>query len=110
MTASEEIQARRAEAFAVARDIVTEWRASGRRSTTAGITSKMKQLGMLNLEMLGLAANKEFWEHATASGLVKVEQQANGHWFVLLPGEQLSDFDVQLKPEAEPASLAHDLE
>jgi len=109
MTASEEINARRAEAFTVARDIVVEWRASGRRSTTAGVTSKMKQLGTLDLELLGLGANKEFWEQATASGLLSVEQQANGHWFVLLPGEQLSDFDVQPKVDTHAVS-AHDPE
>jgi hypothetical protein len=70
----------------------------------------MKQRGMLDLETLGMGANKEFWEQATASGLVHVEQQANGHWLVLLPGEKLSDFDVQLKTEADPTVVAHDME
>lgn len=102
MTTSEDINDRRAQAFAYARDTVREWRQSGRRTTTAGVTSVMKQAGHMDLELLGIPANKDFWEHAAASGLVNLEQQSNGHWFVLLPGEDLADFDVSASPEARP--------
>lgn len=102
MTTSEDINDRRAQAFMFARDTVRAWRQTGRRTTTAGVTSVMKQAGQMDLELLGLTANKDFWDHAAASGLVEVEQQTNGHWYVLLPGEKLADFEVPNTPEALP--------
>ncbi|WP_182525122.1 hypothetical protein [Nocardioides dongkuii] len=93
MTTGEDINARRNEAFAATCEIVRDWRNSGRRTTTAGLTSTLKIDGILDIESLGMATNREFWEQATALGFLSVQQQSNGHRFVLLPGEQLSDFE-----------------
>lgn len=80
--------------------MVAEWRTSGRHTTTAGITSALKATGVLDLPSLGLASNREFWELAGRSGMLRLEQQVNGHWMILLPGESMADIVPQPSRDA----------
>ena len=92
MTSIEELAARRHSAFQSARLVVEEWRASGRRTTTAGVTSALRASGVLDLADLEMTSNREFWDLAVQSGLLARVQQPNGHPLLLLPGEVLADF------------------
>lgn len=75
--------------FETLRALVAEWRAAGRKTTTAGITSVLLSRHLLDIEALGFSSHQDFWEAAERAGVVRRERLPNGHWFVLLPGEDL---------------------
>lgn len=91
MTTVEELAEKRTAAFAALTSLVSQWRATGRKTTTAGITSALKVDGILDLHDLAFKTNHQFWDAAVGSGVVVREQLSNGHWFLLLPGESLQD-------------------
>ena len=89
MTNEVEPVADRERVFETLREIVAEWRAAGRKTTTAGITSVLVSRHLLDTEALGFSSHQDFWEAAERAGVARRERLPNGHWFVLLPGEDL---------------------
>lgn len=79
-------------AFRRLADIVREWRASGRTTTTAGIKSALQASPEgFDERTLGFSTFAEFLEAADAAGYVGRLRQPNGHWLVTLPGEAAED-------------------
>lgn len=101
--------AERDAAYTHLRELLRTWTAAGRKTTTAGITSALKQSAVLDLVRLGFRSNAEFWEEAERRELVTRHRLDNGHWYVTMPGEPVpTDFATKqhAAPPTEDPSLA----
>jgi hypothetical protein len=68
--------------------IVRDWRERGRKTTTAGLKSALQQANPdFSEKTYGYATFRELVQAATAAGHLRVQKLANGHTYVLLPGE-----------------------
>lgn len=83
----EDLQVLRDRSFGALISLMKSWSETGRKTTTAGVTSALKQAGDLDLTALGFESNLEFWAAAEERGLVRRSRLANGHWYATLPGE-----------------------
>lgn len=90
MTIQNEIAAERQQVFTALTNLLLDWRANDRKTTTAGVTSALIKSGSLDLERLGFPSNAAFWEAAEEVGVIHRERLETGHWLVLLPGESFA--------------------
>lgn len=98
-------------AFAALTDVIREWRATSRMTTTAGIKPALQKAvpGGFNEADLGFRDFREFLEAGEKAGYLKLQQLPNRHWVVLLPGETLAAaIGVEATP-ARPSSSPDDL-
>ena len=82
-----DIDAPREAALKLAVEVVSAWRRDGRVTTTAGLSSALKQSG-IEPKALGFPAFKDFWQFAEDRQMICRHREPNGHWLVLLPGEE----------------------
>lgn len=83
-----EIQA----AFELLVKTVSSWRQSGRKTTSAGVKSGMRELDpAFDESALGFADFSSFLEEAAGCGKISKYRQPNGHWLILMPGEEPSE-------------------
>jgi hypothetical protein len=79
--------------FAAVVDVIREWRATGRMTTTAGVKSALQQKAPdgFDEKTLGFPDFRAFVQAGQAAGHFQLQQLPSGHWVILLPGETLQD-------------------
>lgn len=74
-------------------DMVREWRADSRLTTTAGLKSALVRTtgGQFDEKRWGYRTFRDFLTELAAGGWVELSQLPTNHWLVLLPGEVQED-------------------
>ncbi|WGU90247.1 hypothetical protein FAM23877_11440 [Propionibacterium freudenreichii] len=94
-----DIDAPREDALKLAVEVVSAWRRDRRVTTTAGLGSALKQSG-IEPKSLGFPTFKDFWQFAEDRKMIRRYRASNGHWLVLLPGEDAPDPQTGVPPRA----------
>ncbi|CEH10539.1 Protein of unknown function [Propionibacterium freudenreichii] len=99
-----DIDAPREAALKLAVEVVSAWRRDGRVTTTAGLSSALKQSG-IEPKSLGFPAFKDFWQFAEERKMIFRHRAPSGHWLIMLPGEDAPDPDAIPTRVASPRTL-----
>jgi hypothetical protein len=97
--------------FAAVVDVIRDWRAAGRMTTTAGVKSAIQQKtpGGFDEKNLGFPDFRSFVQAGQQAGHFRLQRLPTGHWAMLLPGETLEDaLEARQASEAEEALRAQE--
>lgn len=89
-------------AFDALRSVVAEWRAQGKRTTTAGVKPALVRAtdGQFNERDLGFASFRAFLVAAEEAEVIRLYRPERGHWLILLPGEEPTTLPMAESPES----------